>query len=788
MGLLVSSKLERAFIFDLFRHDWCSKNLSMSQLDDISSNKDRSFSYLDLGPFRSLYVDSHLPNRMNFYVTGMKCAKCVNKIEGLQKVLPSVRGLRVDISKSSVEVQLSNDSAYFAPVAEAIEKLGFQVKPLQAEQAEREQQQIQKEQDRLEIMRIGVAGYAAAQIMSFAFANYFGAGSEFRSLFNWISFLLYLPVLLFSAQPFYSGFWQSIKTRSLSIDGPIAVASVSGFIFSTWNLLIGKDGIYFDSISGFLFLILCSRAIQKRMVRNFLSSDIDLQTQLGDRIYSGTVNQWVPIHQIQEKQIYQLSPGQVLPMDSEIVSSDGIFSLAFLSGESKPKNFYRNSYVPSGAVYLSSTENGGSISVRALRKAQDSSYSKMLKEIKSMSLAKARIQEMADVWSKWLLISVFSAALVFLFLYSFVNVHQALERSLALIILACPCAMAFGTPLALAFSVRKAARKGFLVKSSDVFERLTQIKNIFIDKTGTLTEAKLKIRGHRFYVSDENQKNTFASVAFALEAKSVHPVAFSVRDYLYQKKLVSSQIHESPSINILNRVEIPGLGVKGIFQDQEYMIRSSGQSDLDLKRVSLFRFNHHQWEELISFEFEDELILGGSEAVSQLKQMGYRVYVLSGDQSSTVKKLAAKLKIEESDVFAEMTPQQKLQVIQSAEGPSLMIGDGVNDGLALAAAHVGIAVSGSVDVAFKTASVYMTRPGISDLPNLLIDSQSALNLVRRNLYISVIYNFSGGIAALLGFVNPFVAAILMPISSGFILFSSWFGSLENRRSKSEGDR
>lgn len=745
----------------------------MSQID-VQPSGDSSFSYLDLSAFRPLFVDPKNPERMNFYVSGMRCAKCVNRIESLAGQISSIEGLRVDISKNSVEVQLKDSAQSFGQVAEHIENLGFKVKPLQSAESDRQQAMIQKHQDRLEVMRLGVAGYAAAQIMSFAFANYLGAPDEFKLVFNWISFLLYLPVLGFSAQPFYQGFWQAIKTKSLSIDGPIAIASVSGFVFSTWNLILGKDGIYFDSLSGFLFLILCSRAVQKRMVRNFLSSDIDLQSQIGDRILNTATGQWIPIQAIQEKQSYHLQSGQILPMDSQVQSEQGIFSLAFLSGESRPKSFRKGGFVPSGAMCLQD------VVIQSLKIPRDSSYAKMLQEIKSLSLAKTKIQETADTWSKWLLIIVFSSAILFLVGYSFVDVHQALERSLALIILACPCAMAFGTPLALAFSVRKAARNGFLVKNSDVFERLTQVKNIFIDKTGTLTDSKLKIEKHQFLMDSlsKSDQDYYMSLSFAMEQKSVHPVSFAIREYLNN--------WSSANISIDKLEEVPGIGIKAVVGGDQYCLKATHR-DSASKVVSLYKIDAGSvWTEILAFYFFDEMILGGSESIQKLKDLGYQVFILSGDQKSAVESTALRLGVSSEQVFAQLSPEQKIQKIQSTSGYSLMIGDGVNDGLALAAAHVGIAVSGSVDVAFKTASVYMTKPGIGLLPVLLEDSQDALNLVRRNLYISVIYNFAGGAAALFGLVNPFVAAILMPISSSFILLSSWLGSRDSRISDSNG--
>ncbi|MGZ3722428.1 MAG: heavy metal translocating P-type ATPase [Bdellovibrionales bacterium] len=685
-------------------------------------------------------------NSMRFYIAGIHCAKCVRRLEDLASSVPGLSRLRVEIGKNLAHVEVDPKVLLFSQVAGHILRLGYQPIPLEHGG---KYEDARKLENRQELIRLAVAGICAANIMTFAFATYFGAG-EWSLLFRWFSFALYLPVLTFVALPFYHGAWQSLKQRQVSIDLPMAIASLAGFIFSTAELIRGRTDIYYDSLSGFLFLILISRWIQKRMQRSFLRPQElheTLQLQRVRKVESLTWA-WRPVEALVSGDRILIYGRETLPADAELLSSKAYFSLAWLSGEAKAKTFLKGAIIPAGARLLA-----GEAQLTIKRSLSETGFGKLLEEVRKFSLSKNRVVLSADKWGQWLLVSVFAVAIAFLILYWHVSPEQAVQRSLALIILACPCAMAFGAPLALAVSLRRAQRAGLIIRDANVFDKAHQIKTVFFDKTGTLTDTDLHYQG------DPDQiPPVFQKIILSLENESLHPVAFAFRKVFVTKDRL-------PPADSLS--EIPGVGVSGYVFGKYYELKKNTTASDEIS-CTLFEDEVARFK----FTFEAQAKADSAETLHLLRKKGYRVVLLSGDQKDSVIKLADKLGFAKDDVFYSASPSEKAKIV--AQTPNaMMVGDGINDSLAMIQADVGLAVSGGMETALKSADAYLAEDGIKGVAALLTTSQEAFSLIRQNLLISVAYNLTGGTLALLGYVNPLVAAILMPLSSGFILLTTW---------------
>ncbi|NJL24061.1 MAG: HAD-IC family P-type ATPase, partial [Calothrix sp. SM1_5_4] len=348
---------------------------------------------------------------------------------------------------------------------------------------------------------------------------------------------------------------------------------------------------------------------------------------------------------------------------------------------------------------------------------------------------------------------VFGAALIFLVAYWSVSPEQAVQRSLALIILACPCAMAFGTPLAFAVSLRRAQRAGIIVRDANIFEKVRDIKTVFFDKTGTLTDTELSFMGNPKDVPGVYQK-----IVLSLENESLHPIAFAFRKTFQTN-------HTLPPAD--GWKEIPGVGVSGFVYGRFYELKRD-KADEGETGCTLFEDE----KPLMTFRFQARLKPDCHATLQGLRERGYDLKLLSGDQSSSVVCMGRLLGFKETEIHYGLSPAQKAEIIATTPR-SMMIGDGVNDSLALMKADVGLAVSGGVAAALQSADAYLTDPGLRGVISLMDTSRFAFATIQQNLFISVVYNSVGGTLALLGYVNPFVAALLMPVSSGFILLSTW---------------
>lgn len=708
--------------------------------NQLTRPNEMDFSFLDTDEFKERYGTNDLRTKIRFYVSGIQCEKCIRKLEGLAAFVPGIRQMRVEMGRKLVQVEVNPDLLSFSQVANLIVAQGFEPIPIAREEDALE---VERREDRDSLVRLAVAGACAGNIMTFAFAVYFGADAK---LFSWLSFALYLPVVTFVAWPFYVGALSSLRAKRVSIDLPLAIASLAGFLFSTLALVQSRpENIYFDSLSGFLFLILIARWTQRRLQRKFLRSEEMLETLKLDRVrvLKNDVWSWRPLKELRIHDRFQLLVDECTPADAELESTRAQFSFAWITGEAKPKTFFRGATIPAGSRLLS---NEACFAVT--KPFPETTFGQILDQVHKFSLTESQSVMTSDRWAQWLLATVLSAAGLFLIFYWHISPEEAVRRSLALIVLACPCAMAFGTPLALAVSLKKARSKGLILRNANVFEATRSIDAIYFDKTGTLIETDLTLLpGH---AASRFQQ----SLILGLENQSVHPIAFGFRKGFDMA---------TPAM-LIGVEEVPGVGVKGMLNGTLYELRRTPNA-CDEVSCGLFENGKH----INEFRFESDLKPNCKATLLRLRELGYRLFLLSGDSEKSVYDLGRKLGFLERECFANLKPKDKADKVSPNV---MMVGDGINDSLALMKAGVGVATSGGVGAALQSADVYLTEPSLEGVTALIELSNDAHSLIRQNLAISVIYNSIGGVLALTGFINPFVAAVLMPVSSGFILFST----------------
>ncbi len=706
-----------------------------------------AFEYLDDSSFRDIYCSIGNSRRMKFYIEGIRCGKCVSKIENIKNQNAALKNLEVDLAHQTAMVELHENTGSFADVAKSIEQLGFRPVPLQPQLDSAE---VWNAEARKDLIRLATAGFCAGNIMMLAFAIYFGLEGELRLTFEWLQFLLYMPVVFYVAIPFYKGFIQGLKEHEISIDGPMTVASLLGFFISTYHLFKGSGPIYFDSTSGFLFLILATRYWQKKTRHEYLRylSPVSLMDTFKARLKNTKGWQWVPSNQLSAKQIVIVEKNEWIPADGKLVSNSAVLDLSLLDGESHPRLVNKGFPLKAGTKLLSDHAE-----LEVLSSGKNTVLGHLLGALNLSVEEKTDSSALSNNASKWLMAVVLSVAIIVLIIGSLIDFNTYFERAFALLVLACPCAMAFGTPLAFSFSMKQAQEKGLLLKSSKVFESIKNVRTIFLDKTGTLTGKNWELTNSFFYSVPEN----FQEIILALEAESQHPVAYALREIWSEQarnsKIRAEYIRELPT------------GVEG-FCDGVIWRFCSFQGG-----YGLFQNGNLVWK----FQLESKIKAHIQNFISYLKSKGYRIVILSGDSFEETTRVAKLLGIESRDAFSSLTAFEKAEMVK-ASSQSMMIGDGVNDALALQQATVGVAVQGSIDLALKSADVLLLNDNLDSVRDLFEISAKARDQIRKNLTAALIYNSLGGVAALLGFINPFVAALLMPISSMYILATTWWGT------------
>lgn len=718
------------------------------------SELSEKYSFLDKPEFLELYSWEVPEGReMEFYLEGVHCSACVWISEKVPDLVENVVGVRLNLGTSIASVRILK-SGSFASVAERFQQMGYHPHPIKRN----EKNPIQQKENRMNLIRIGIAGTSAGNIMLLAVSLYGGAEGELAESFKWLSFVLFLPVLLFSAVPFYKSAWNSVKARVLSIDIPVVFGILLGSVVSIINLFTLDHRIYFDSLSALVFLLLSTRHLLKKSQQAAFNASSFLHF-----VTRSSVRKWDPAQQtfyevrqdmLEVGDRIQVLPGECFPVDGLVKEGSTVINSSLLSGETQPEEKSVGSIVFAGTVNLDAP-----VTIEVTQSGVKTRLGRILDSIENLLTQKASITVFADRVSRYFV----GAVILLSFITFLVGVHQNwienLNRALAVAIVTCPCTFAFITPWVLSRAIGKLAQKGILVKGPQVLEKLTQIQSVYLDKTGTLTTGELKI-------SHWDIPENLSAEIMAVESRSSHPIAKAIVNELHPK--LGSQILKADPIK-----ETAGQGIRGLVQGHWIELKRSEKSTQNTE-ISAFKDGNY----VGCIAFSDQLKPGSKKAIQLFRKLHLEPKLLSGDQESVVSRVAQELGIKEW--ISEVSPEKKAEVLQ--KNPySMMIGDGANDALALAQAYIGVAVHSGIEISLKAADIYMTHPDIQSVYQVMIIAQETLKIAKRNLWLSLIYNGVAAGFALAGKIDPLFAAVLMPSSALTVFLSSIVATPKSRK-------
>lgn len=683
---------------------------------------------------------TEISKTFKFHIEGLQCSSCVHLLEDFPKYFNQVLAARINYAKAVLEVEV-DFKFKLGELCQVIESLGYVPTPIK-ELADYEQA-IRKE-NLIDLKRIGVAGAVAANEMLFSIPLYAGLAGPLSEAFKYIGLILFLPLLFYSAVPFYKKAWTSFLVRRVNVDLMIVFALWAGFIFSCYSLWLGRDDLYFDSTASFIFLILLTRYLLKHHQNKFIKKDIFADMFNGE-IYEVIENGksiFKTFNEIKLNQEVIVHKDQFIPFDAYLKSERCYLDLSFLTGESYPQLFHQGDKILAGSRLLGAEALLSCVQVPAATGLANS-----LAKLDLIVGEKNKFQTLTDVISHRLTIGVFSlAALYFLLTFQEMG-YEAFKRSLALITIACPCAVAFGTPLAHHLGMSLAFKKGFLIKSELVFEKLNEIKKVIFDKTGTLTSSELRLK--KTFPDFLNLETR--QIILGLENKSMHPVAVTLK----------KSWQDVEAKNISHVKETIGLGVEAELDGNVYQItKAQDERNPSLMQVD-FSINNSRVAYLF---FEEKIQDEAVQVVDELYKHNYDVMMLSGDKRNRVIDVAKQLTIRPAFAFSEQTSDTKLQIIKQ-QNPCLYIGDGLNDLPALSKAHVSFAIRGPFEATMQVSDIYAPQKNLRSILEIIEIAKKVQKTVQTNLLFAVFYNAVGGTLALMGFINPLFAALLMPISS-----------------------
>lgn len=681
--------------------------------------------------------------RLELYIKGVHCGHCVYKIE--KSLKPNTDILHYRFESGGHRLTLwGAPQIHFSQILQAIRDLGFEVIPL-TETEDGNQRDLETKQN---LKRLAVAAVAAGNIMLFSVAIYLGADGEFRSFFHRLSLALVLPVLLYSAQSIWRGSYQSLKTLRFNLDLPIGLALGFGFFMSLYSLLAGLDHIYFDTLAVVVFIILSSRMMLKYYVDGIYLKNL---VHFVPGVYQARVwreGGWSEIShtQLSVGDRLLVRRGEIVAADGELLSKEAVIDQAVLTGETKPRVMAQGDPVFAGTQVAA-----GEVEILV---RQVGATTRVGQYVQTALHHVREGQEESFVWVSRFTAFVILAAVVTFAFFAFQGLWEAaFQRSFAMIIIACPCAMSFGIPLIRLFSGQLAMKNGIVIRKPTVLKKLHDFKSICFDKTGTLTQAKVKVnRDDFFHLAPGDQK-----ALLALELSMDHPISNGFKEFL------SAVGNELPVVE--NFRYRPGLGIEGDIGGDQWAVRSY-EGKFNEKKLQIYKNGEALSLLRVSADAKEDL----DELFRDLVQRQFKISILSGDDANAVNALADQIPLESRGVMlSQATPEQKESTVSRMGDSCIMVGDGINDIIALQKAPISVCMPGALENNMSLADITLTRGYLKDVQTLFKIGDRVLGTERRLFAFTCFYNLMCVGLAGLGWISPVAAAVIMPVSSFTVL-------------------
>ena len=695
-----------------------------------------------------------------FAVDGMRCAACSWLIDRALKSVPGIEEATTNSATGRTRVSWRRGQRSLSDVARTIAQLGYLPHPLNDAGA----LELQQAERRDALKRFMVAGFGMMQVMMFAVATYSAdlAGeamdASLLKFFRIVSMLVATPVIFYSAAPILAGAVRNLQTRTIGMDVPVAVALLLAYCASLWNTFRGSDAdVYFDSVTMFIFFVALGRFVQMTVRHRTTGVTDALARQLpacAHRVDRDGVHD-VRLTALESGDVVLVRPGEVLPADGELLDSQASIDESLLTGESVAVRKRAGDRLAAGALNA-----GNAIRLTVTAVSGNTTLSHIVSLLQQAQTQRPRLSKAADLAAARFLQLVLVGAGLTCASWLVADPSRAFTATLAVLVVACPCAFAIAMPAAISAATAQLARSGLLLTRVDALETLARIDRVVFDKTGTLTHGDIAV-GRCVALGVHNEYECLR-IAAALELASEHPLARAFARF-------------GNSLRAEHVSTVAGAGLEGTVDGKVYRIgtrefvaalRGATAPVLPTKLTGTVVSLGDALGELALFELQDVPRLSARFAVAGLHQMGIATEILSGDDRSAVAALATHCAIDE--YVDRHSPAQKLahvQRLQAAGQRVAMVGDGVNDAPVLAAADISIAMGRGAALAHASADMILIGDDLACVPAAIQLARRTLRVARQNLVWSAAYNFGSLPLAAFGLIPPWVAALGMSLSS-----------------------
>jgi Cu+-exporting ATPase len=710
------------------------------------------YAYLDLDEIRDKilsFSDSGI-SKVNLFIPTIHCASCIWLLENLSTLNPGIIQSSVNFPTKTVSITFKDQEISLRQLVEMLVSIHY-IPEIRLDQLDT---RSGTKASRDLLLKIGVAGFSLLNVMLYNFPEYLPGGEllekEFMSYFGWLSFILSLPVVFYSASDYYLSAFKGLKHKMINIDVPITLGIFTLFIQSSYEIITGSGIGFLDSLVGLVFLLLIGKWYQGKTYQA-LSFERDYKSYFPVAVTKliNDKEESIPLEKITTGDKILIRNQELIPADAKLLSDHANIDYSFVTGESIP--------TPKKAgelIFAGGRQVGGIIQLEVVHEVEQSYLTQLWNQDNKKSRVNTGLDTLINKVSEYFTVIILLIATTAAVYWLFNDPSLAVFAFTSVLIIACPCALALTVPFTFGSTMRAFGRKGFYIKNTQVIEDLHEIDTIVFDKTGTLTHSRSM---DAKFVGDTLNEEEWIMIK-SLAANSSHPLSATIKD-----TIPSTEYFEVEDFK-----EIPAMGTTGLVNGKRVNIGSkkfvTGKDDVDLDSTNVYVFIDQHIKGY--FKIENRYRDGLKKVIDNLKN-SYRLFLLSGDNEAEKKNLSPVFG-SDTQLFFNQSPTDKMAFVKKLkkEGKKvLMVGDGLNDAGALMQSDVGLTIADDI-YSFSPACDGIIESSKFGIIDQFIDyTKTSLRIVKISFVISFIYNVAGIYFAVQGTLSPLIAAILMPLSS-----------------------
>ncbi|MBA4601949.1 copper-translocating P-type ATPase [Thermoactinomyces sp. AMNI-1] len=717
-------------------------------------------------------------------ISGMTCAACASRIEKGLNRLAGVDEVSVNLALETASVTYYSGEVEVSDLVRKIGQLGYGAKPKSAEKAGPDHKQKEWNRKKLRFLLSLLLSLPLIWTMigHFSFLSFLWLPEWLMN--PWIQLAFATPVQFAIGAPFYKGAWNALRNKSANMDVLVALGTSAAYFYSLFAMLtlpasmVHERGLYFETSAVLITLILLGKLLETRAkgkASDAISKLMELQAKTALVIRDGQ-EMTIPVEEVKVGDLVIVKPGEQIPVDGEVVKGSSAVNESMLTGESVPVEKQVGDKVIGATV-----NQHGRLVFKATKVGKDTTLARIIRVVQEAQGSKAPIQRIADrISGIFVPIVVGISFLTFLIWYFLLEPHlfaEALEKAMAVMVIACPCALGLATPTSIMAGSGRAAEWGILFKGGEHLERAQQTTMVILDKTGTVTHGTPELTD--IIISGNRDRGMVLRLAGAAEKNSEHPLAQAIVEGIRKEKI--------PFDDPQSFEAIPGLGVKAEADGRNILIgtrRLMNQSGMDTTHIEkqLVQLEEEgKTAMIIAVDQECAGILAVADtvketsrsAIERLRQMGLKVAMITGDNRRTAEAIARQVSIDL--VSAEVLPEGKAEEVHrwQQQGEKVaMVGDGINDAPALATADIGIAIGTGTDVAMETGDITLMSGDLKHIADALMISGETMKNIKQNLFWALAYNSLGIPVAAMGLLEPWLAGAAMAFSSVSVVLNA----------------